>query len=168
MSLRRSRSGRRGRWSARRVGGGCAGRFGFRASAHAASARARAPGRTTPATAFGFGPGPAHAVLGTRGPVSLAGHVVRRRATFLKTLWAVAPSYRGPLLVRGVDLNHRGLVRFHVGGPIRSELRLPPAPFGWRGWRYQPFDTVLAGPGCHALQVDGNSFTELIVFAATA
>lgn len=126
-------------------------------------------GRTTPATAFGFGGRPAYAVLGAQGPISLAGDVVRDGATFQKTLWAIAPSYQGPLLIRGARLDRPGSVRFHLGGPIRGELRLLPALFGSHGWRYQPSDTLLPGPGlgCYGLQVDGSSFTEVIVFAAT-
>ncbi|MGH3009857.1 MAG: hypothetical protein ACRDLM_10710 [Gaiellaceae bacterium] len=125
-------------------------------------------GRRTPATAFGVGVSPAYAVLGTHGTISLAGDVVQHGATFEKTLWAIAPTYRGPLLIRGARLDRPALVRFHVGGPIRGELRLPPASFASRGWRYQPSDTVLpgAGVGCYALQLDGTSFSELIVFAA--
>lgn len=124
-------------------------------------------GRTTPATAFGFGSGPVYAVLGARGAISLTGHITRDGGTLLKTLWAIAPRYRGPLLIRGAQLDGHGAMHFHLGGPIRTELRLSPASYGSHHWRYQPSDTVVPGPGCYALQIDGNSFTETVVFAAT-
>ncbi len=125
-------------------------------------------GRRTPATAFGLGSGPAYAVLGGRGTISLAGDLIRDTAIFHKTLWAIAPSYSGPLLVRGTRTGRAGVVRFQLGGPIRGELRLVPAPFRTRRWRYQPSGTVLPGPGCYALQIDGDSFTDVVVFEATS
>ncbi len=125
-------------------------------------------GRSTPATAFGFGRGPAYAVVGTDGPVSLTGDRARAGASFHKTLWAIAPTYRGALLIRGARLAGSGIVRFHVGGPIRSELRLLPAEYGSRGWRYTPSNTMFPGPGCYGLQVDGSSFGETIVVSVTA
>jgi len=33
-------------------------------------------------------------------------------------------------------------------------------------WRYGPSVTILPGPGCYAFQVDGTTFSEVIVFEA--
>jgi hypothetical protein len=124
-------------------------------------------GRSTPATAFGFGRGPVYAVLAGRNKiVSLEGDLVREGKTFHKTLWTIAPVYRGPLLVRGARIGRPGVVRFSLGGPVRSDLRLRSAVFGTHDWRYVPSSTVLPGPGWYGLQVDRTAFSETIVFAA--
>lgn len=80
-----------------------------------------------------------------------------------KTLWAVAPRYRSPLLIRGGRRGGDDRLRFGLG---RGELDLwlPAEPR--RGWRYIPSTTVIPGPGCYAFQVDGTSFARTIVFEA--
>jgi hypothetical protein len=82
-----------------------------------------------------------------------------------KTLWAVRPSYRGPLLIRGGRLDDRGVLRFWPGRLRR---------LWWRGlwpeerrqWRYGVATTLVPSPGCYGFQVDGSSFSERIFFAA--
>jgi hypothetical protein len=80
-----------------------------------------------------------------------------------KTLWAVRPSYRGPLLIRGGELDGHGVLRFWPGRLRR---------LWWRGlwreerrqWRYGATATLVPSPGCYAFQVDGTTFSRRIVF----
>ncbi|MFN2472275.1 MAG: hypothetical protein ABR583_15080 [Gaiellaceae bacterium] len=124
-------------------------------------------GRTTPQSAFGFGRGPVYVVLGTRGVVSLRDDIRRNGSRPHKTLWAIAPRYQGPLLVRGVRLGELRPISFALGGPFRSELRLDRRPSATRGWRYVVSTIALPGRGCYALRVDGTSFSETVVVAAS-
>ena len=87
-----------------------------------------------------------------------------------KNIWVVSPSYRGPVLVRGRQLDGPNEVRFENGRPAftlqsalypSSELRLRgPEPFG------NPSTTRLRAPGCYAFQVDGRGLSYSIVFEA--
>jgi len=87
-----------------------------------------------------------------------------------KVLWVGAASYRGPVLIRGRELDGPRVVGF---GPDRvpvAEMQLLAAgasssgePEGWREW--PSFTRLLAG-GCYAYQVDGTSFSSVIVFRA--
>ena len=109
--------------------------------------------RAAPAVGATLGRGPAYPVL------------VGAHAGANKTLWAVAPRYRGALLIRGRSLDGRGVLRFWPGHTRRM---------WWRGlwqeerprWRYGPSTTLMPGPGCYAFQVDGTSVSERIFFVA--
>jgi hypothetical protein len=71
-----------------------------------------------------------------------------------KVLW-VARRYRGPVLIRGAQLDGPNELRFSsVGG------RSP------GGWQNRPSTTRLRAPGCYAWQVDGTTFSRVIVFRA--
>ncbi len=88
----------------------------------------------------------------------------------LKTILAVNPSYRGPLLVRATHLVGTGGIGFGPSGedaPTLRELRLdePTNGVDWRSW---PTVTLLRSSGCFAYQIDGTTFTEVIVFEARA
>jgi hypothetical protein len=83
-----------------------------------------------------------------------------------KTLWAVVPRYRGPVLVRGRRIDRRGTVRFASDDGVYTWLRLPDHRFLPPQRRYFPTNTLLRGPGCYALQIDGLSFSEVVVFRA--
>jgi hypothetical protein len=112
-------------------------------------------GRAAPRVGVTLGTGPAYPVLGAA-EAGLRAH---------KTLWAIAPRYRGALLVRGRRLDGEGVLRFGPGRALES---------WWRGlwpeersrWRYRPSTTLLPGPGCYAFRVDGTTFSTRIVFAA--
>jgi hypothetical protein len=84
-----------------------------------------------------------------------------------KVLWAIGPAYTGPVLIRGRQLDGTNPLWFQVGGggSALPEMQLPPstAP-GWRDW---PSATLLTKAGCYAWQVDGMSFSTVIVFRAT-
>ncbi len=97
-----------------------------------------------------------------------------------KVLWVIAPSYTGPVLVRGHQLGGSHEVRFNAGlDQLFSEeyandiSAIPPLPAlrlvrvntdtRWTDW---PSTTRLQAPGCYAYQVDGLTFSEVIVFQA--
>jgi hypothetical protein len=83
-----------------------------------------------------------------------------------KTLWFVAPTYDGPVLVRGARIDGDGLVGFGEN-PLIGHLIIPPGPTvneATDGYRTAPGGTYVAGPGCYAWQIDGLSFSYVIVF----
>lgn len=86
-----------------------------------------------------------------------------------KVLWIGAPSYRGPVLIRGGELGGHNPVRFDMGTQmVFPELQFPPAAAtpdmrGWRGW---PSGTAIKAPGCYAWQIDGSNFSYTVVFKA--
>ena len=71
------------------------------------------------------------------------------------------PRYAGRVLVRGRRLDGPGLVRFGRGLVPALELRMP------AGRREQPSFTRLRSPGCYAYQVDGRTFSRVVIFRAT-
>jgi hypothetical protein len=85
----------------------------------------------------------------------------------LKTLWFGNPSYQGPVLIRGRQLDGSNPVVFGEE-PALMDPQLPPGPTvnGERGFREWPGATWLRAPGCYAWQVDGMGFTNVIVFEA--
>jgi hypothetical protein len=85
----------------------------------------------------------------------------------VKTLWFAPPSYQGPVLIRGRRLDGPG--RIVMGeGPTLLDPQLAPGPTlnGTGGWREWPGATWLRKPGCYAWQVDGEGFSNVIVFKA--
>jgi len=83
-----------------------------------------------------------------------------------KTLVVIAPSYAGPLLVRGTQLDGNGSVGFGEA-PLIGHLVIPPGPTVNMlddGSRTAPGGTFVKGPGCFALQLDGLTFSFVIVF----
>jgi hypothetical protein len=87
-----------------------------------------------------------------------------------KVLWAAAPRYAGPVLIRGRELDGPQAVGFGGDRVPFDEMQLLAAgatsagePAGWREW---PSYTRLRGGGCYAYQVDGTSFSTVIVFRA--
>ena len=95
--------------------------------------------------------------------MAVLGDDVRHGGAYVhKTLWAIAPSYRGPLLVRAIG--RRGQLRLGTGH--RREVWLESAPGRPRRWRYAPMSTDVPGAGCYAFQLDGTSFSRTLVFRA--
>lgn len=117
---------------------------------------------SAPRVATALGRGPAYAVLGSPAGADLSAEIVTAGWHYHKTLWAFAPRYQGPLLIRGRRLDAPGPVHFHVGGPPLVELRVPPT--ATRRWRYLPSDTLFRTAGCYGLEIDGRSFSEKVVF----
>jgi hypothetical protein len=85
----------------------------------------------------------------------------------LKTLWFAAPSYRGPVLIRGRQLDGSHVTVFGEQPTIVDPLlRAGPTANGRDGFREWPGASYLRKPGCFAWQVDGLTFSNLIVFKA--
>src|SRR5712691_1129694 len=94
-------------------------------------------------------------------------YVERRGWYSLKTLWFSDPSYRGPLLIRGRQLD--GPHEIVLGeAPALVDPQLGPGATlnGMNGWREWPGGTWLRTPGCYAWQIDGTTFSHVIVFNA--
>ena len=70
--------------------------------------------------------------------------------------------YRGPVLVRGRQLDGPNELRFNRGLLPPREMRILPAP----QLRTEPSFTRVRAPGCYGYQVDGIGFSYLIVFEA--
>jgi hypothetical protein len=84
-----------------------------------------------------------------------------------KVLWVGAPSYSGPVLIRGHQLDGPHLLGFSLANSsARSDLQFPPRGRNHGGWRDWPSDTRLRAPGCYGYQVDGTNFSTVIVFRA--
>jgi hypothetical protein len=87
-----------------------------------------------------------------------------------RVTWSSAPSYTGPVLIRGRQLGGTGAVGFGEGRVPYDELQLlaqgtsaPRGPGGGREWLSF---TRVRSPGCYAYQVDGTSFSTVVVFRA--
>jgi hypothetical protein len=131
-----------------------------------------------PNVSAALGPGPVYAVIAdpagpwntlTFGPARgsiLAGSGYAGQ----KVLWLGAPSYHGPVLIRGGQLGGHHPVKFFAGTPVLfPELQFPPQPDGnpgAGGWRQWPSGTAVRAPGCYAWQVDGTTFSYSVVFRA--
>jgi len=81
-----------------------------------------------------------------------------------KVLWMVDPVYRGPVLVRGRQLDGPNELRFDRGLFPPRQMRILPSSFPRRG---RASYTRMRAPGCYGYQVDGLSFSYVIVFEAT-
>ncbi|WP_169814031.1 hypothetical protein, partial [Actinomadura kijaniata] len=123
------------------------------------------------------GPGVAAAVLGD-GPVYPVadyfgkGTVLELRArdrrsdgSYVKKVRWIGAGYRGPVLVRAARIDGGGTAasRFAYTGEERdggyhAELPSPASDL--------PGTTTVGGPGCYAVQVDGTTFTTVVVFRA--
>ena len=121
------------------------------------------------------GPGPAYPVL-ARGtvleffwPVPSASEFFGSGWSGNKVMWIVAARYRGPVLVRGRRLDGPELVRFERGAPPPAELRLRRGvTTHGSAVRRVPSFTRVQAPGCYAYQIDGTTFSRMIVFEAQA
>lgn len=83
---------------------------------------------------------------------------------------ALAPTFRGPYVLRGGRIDAPGLMGFSGPAGVRpySALQIPPRPKTRTG-----VDVVWSGgyafvtePGCYAIQIDGATFSYAIVFRA--
>jgi hypothetical protein len=123
----------------------------------------------------GIGSGPAYPIGMATGELQLAPatNFDSRNWAGQKVLWFVRPSYRGPLLIRGARIDGPSRVRFDRGDVPPLSLRIgrhyaggSPASVPPQGTRYRPSYTRVRGPGCYAYQVDGTSFSRVVVFRA--
>jgi len=85
-----------------------------------------------------------------------------------KTLWFSTPAYQGPFVIRATNLGASGPIRLGGSGALPATalpIVVPPGPTlnGGGGWRTAPSGTWAKHPGCYAWQVDGLSFSDIIV-----
>lgn len=130
---------------------------------------------------FGVGPGigrgPAYPIGLPEGVLQLApaSNFDSTEWAGQKVLWFVLPSYRGPVLIRGGRVDGPGRVRFDRGDvpplTIRIGLHLtsgfPTSSVQPEGTRNRASYTRVRGPGCYAYQIDGTTFSRVVVFRAT-
>ena len=122
------------------------------------------------AVAFAYGEGPVFVGLGAGDGVVRYTVDTRSHAGwhYYKTLWAIAPTYAGEVVVTGKQIGGDADLRFNPGarfpGDQRLRLRLPPDDSG--RWRYGPSDTLIRAPGCYAFHVAGQRFEQTIAFEA--
>jgi len=128
-------------------------------------------------TRYGVGPGigrgPAYPIGLPDGVLHLAPAANFNSANWAgqKVLWFVLPSYQGPVLIRGGRIDGPERVRFDSGDIPPLRIRITgsnaepdiPVPIGARN---RASYTRLRGPGCYAYQVDGTSFSRVVVFRA--
>jgi hypothetical protein len=83
-----------------------------------------------------------------------------------KVLWWVRAAYKGPVLIRGRQLDGSHLVRFDRGVPPQTEIRIGPTdgPYFRKHSRDRASYTRLEAAGCYAYQIDGVGFSRVIVF----
>jgi hypothetical protein len=122
------------------------------------------------AVAFAYGDGPVFVGLGTGDGV--VRYTVDTRSHegwhYYKTLWAIAPTYVGQVVITGKQIGGTTELRFNPGarfpGQKELQLRFPQDDSG--KWRFGPSDTLIRAPGCYAFHVEGAGFTETIAFEA--
>lgn len=137
-------------------------------------------------TGLAVGSGPIYAIYG--GGSAADGVLQYQDASFLgkggasewsaqAVAWAISPNYAGPALIRGRQLDGPNALLFNGGidqqnfvgswsrEPLLTTLRL----IGSRDsvtWAYWGTFTRVRAPGCYAYQVDGLTFSYLIIFQA--
>jgi hypothetical protein len=92
-----------------------------------------------------------------------------------EVVWASDPSYSGPVLVRGHEVDGQSRVGFGTGDRPEFELRLPAGSWAegserlraWgrtvrpeQGWRVAVVNVRVREGGCYFFQIDGKSFSE--------
>jgi len=119
------------------------------------------------------GPGPAYPVLTTDVSVDFVYPPDPRQTDFYgsgwggnKVLWWVQNSYKGPVLIRGRQLDGSHAVRFDRGMPPQLEIRIGVVHDGYYRThaRGRASYTRLEAAGCYAYQIDGVDFSRVIVF----
>jgi hypothetical protein len=116
-----------------------------------------------------LGTGPAYPVgFGTDSTYHYASTNEEGGWLYLKVLWIVDPVYKGQTLVRGRQIDGSGELRFERGPDPATELQLAQetALTGSDSWPNWPTYTRLKGQGCYAYQIDGTTFSKVIVFKA--
>lgn len=119
-----------------------------------------------PGPIYPVGPGP-HGVLSIAAPTS-QGSLYPAGWDGQKVLWIAAPAYTGPVLIRGIQLGGNSPVAFQLGdgSPALPDMQFPPQNASATGWRNWPSATLLKTPGCYAWQIDGTTFSTVVVFKA--
>ncbi len=84
---------------------------------------------------------------------------LRRGWLVQKVLWGVSRGYRGPVLIRGHQVDGQGRMLFYTD---HSQPRLR---FSGRVGDH-PSEVLVTAPGCYGWQLDGRGFSEVLVFEA--
>lgn len=109
--------------------------------------------RGMPVPTYGFGPG----------PVYLSGQLTWYAGQV--SLFLIGPRYAGAALARGHRLDGTGGFPFAIPN---GELTLAPARQSSQ-WRLVQSSLLQAvAPGCYGVQIDGDNFSEVIVFTIQA
>jgi hypothetical protein len=126
--------------------------------------------RVTPDLGLALGDGPLYAVAPWKHGTYSGGEVAANSAGWypLKVLWASAPSFRGPALIRGHQLDGPNELRFDAATGLPAELELRFLADGSSatpgGWNNLASYTTVRAPGCYAYQVDTAGSSSVIVF----
>jgi hypothetical protein len=140
----------------------------------AAAARCPVTGASSVSADFGpaQGPGPVYAIGG--GPLRFIYPALPTQVWYPsqwggnKVLFVGSPTYEGPVLIRGRQLDGTHEVRFGGQHVPALELRLTQAGATSPTWtgREWPSYTRLRSAGCYGWQIDGMTFSIVIVFKA--
>jgi len=121
----------------------------------------------------GIGRGPVYPGLGASGGrfTTTTGYSYGGSWFGGKLFWYVKPSYRGRVLIRGRRLDGPESLRFNRGRRPR-ELRINRnATVSWEGQppgsRGGPSIVRIRASGCYGVQIDGTTFSRIVVFAAS-
>jgi hypothetical protein len=121
--------------------------------------------------ASGIGPGPVYPGLGaTSGLLNVTKDTqYGSQWQGQKVFWYITPSYRGRVLLRGKRLDGAGWLGFNGMRVPRDELRIEPYDtVSWSGQpRYSrgiPSGVRALSSGCYGVQVDGKTFSNVVVF----
>lgn len=116
-------------------------------------------------TGVAQGAGPVHPLAGdTHGVAELISTTQQRGWLAVKDLWFSEPRYHGPFLVRVRRIDHAGPAGL-LDKPTLTSFYVPPgrAPSNAGGYREVSGATWVKSPGCIAWQVDGLTFSTVIV-----
>lgn len=135
-----------------------------------------AHGRRCPASSGGYvatpdfgsmsvGTGPVRVAINNAGDPHHGFHTAATGGWLaIKTHFFSSPSYTGPFLVRAERLDRPGPIELGATPTQGGPLVVPPGAYeGTSGWREVPYFTFVRTPGCYALQVDGLTFSTVIV-----
>jgi hypothetical protein len=120
-------------------------------------------------TSLAFGRGPVYPLIALTNADGSALVNMRGREDewgAFKVLWLTAPSYSGPSLIRGRRIDARGLIRFQEDWGKPKELRIWGSGGSNNGWSDRASEELVRKPGCYAFQIDGTTFSRIVVFAA--
>ena len=86
-----------------------------------------------------------------------------------KVFWYAKPSYPGRVLIRGRRLDKRQRLGFNGRELPNRELRIEPGmTVSWQGQppgsRGVPSSVRVRTPGCYGVQIDGTTFSRVVVF----
>jgi hypothetical protein len=123
------------------------------------------------AVAFARGNGPVYVGLGSPDVIRYTEDTRKHEGWhYYKTLWAIAPEYRGDVTITGQQINGSTELRFNAGsgfpGEKRTELHF--SALSGSEWRYGPSDTLIRAEGCYALRIEGEDVIDWVTFIARA